>query len=498
MTVSINPVVSTDTFEEWWTKFNQLVSLGSSIPTLGSGQSNIGELVIEGDLSTNAKFYTDTITNYSPASTEISFESRILVEDGVSIDNDSGGSPYVVFQISGLDSWFIGTSADGDRLYFQNDANGDGVYFDSTWGIYSTNLVINDSMLPGYITAQISDISNHQETIRSWVSATGGLSYDANTGVFDMDPLDPLIVALGDLTTSNGDILGFDGPDSPVLHPSQAFGRSLLNTSDSSNFRDLLNFGEGFKDQVDQAIDLNTISESGFYWFWGGTPNSPVPGSSDMYTLQHIRYNSANTSQVAMSLDTGRILRRTRRLDVWSDWSVVGEQEVLISSGEVTTPVTTVDITWDNDPSFDSYTLRLKDFGTASDANIIQRKFLALLTDDGGDTWIATPYSSIFTSSSAYSSVEYETNSMIVGRNYTKRITADFDIRPQNGETLIYQSGVYQRATGLTETNRIDFTDGIHVVRGNNQINGIRFFVGSDVYPLAVGEWELIGKRALA
>lgn len=188
MSISLDPIVNTNTFGVWKDRTNEIVQALEDVVTIGGATDNrVGDITIRGDITSTANLVVDTINVYSPAS-DLALNGAVRVDDGLTINNGGDGTGQLTFTDDGSITWKIHTSSDHDHIDFiRNDKYMRIDYSEAS--ITGSGLKIHADILP--TTDSIEEGSNnlYYEDERVWASlsvATGSsITYDSTTGEFD-------------------------------------------------------------------------------------------------------------------------------------------------------------------------------------------------------------------------------------------------------------------------------------------------------------------------
>ncbi len=299
---NISQVNTNDTFQQWWTKTNDIITGLGNVVTMGSGQGNTGDIITTGHIQTDDT--TDGVkTNVlSPLNTS---DNLKLKYDVVEFNQKqilyvpAGGLSNTIQFVNGTDAsiaakntWAIGpvdlnSSGIADHASLQifgrsGTGENDAIFTftrstgDTPGELTGTNVVINDSILPAQISSNCTTASAF-ETAQS-ITFTGDV-----TGTFNVDGGAAVSTAL----TFNGDIESIE---------SITVGNGLSASGITGNvFNDTQN--EGTISHTDNTVSVNeTVSTLGAA---GDSTNSGTSGIQSLGFDRHGHINSISTKNFA-------------------------------------------------------------------------------------------------------------------------------------------------------------------------------------------------------
>lgn len=196
MSRNISPLVNTDTVEEWFGKTNLLIDMAEDTVTLGDGEINTGNIVLNGnmsaiELSANALNVTDELLDTIQVNAGAIFNTA--KEFSLSLNN--AGTPNadgqkISFEFQNSARWTMGVvNADFSSFAIKNnDLNYDVTLTTNETGqgtLSGTNLVIDRDILPAAID---SNTTGNAATCGKWtVARTVRFATGDVTGEFVID-----------------------------------------------------------------------------------------------------------------------------------------------------------------------------------------------------------------------------------------------------------------------------------------------------------------------
>lgn len=189
MSVTLDPIINTNTFGVWKDRTNDIIQALEDVVTIGGPTANAeGNITIRGDITSTANVIVDVIKPYTTVSPQVLIDAPLKNEGELTIGNGGDGAGKLTFLDDSTITWKIHTNADHSQLdiikgtrYFRIDGN------DGT--ITGSNVEIHGDILPS--TNSIEEGSNNlyftNTRARQAVSVAAGssISYDNTTGVFD-------------------------------------------------------------------------------------------------------------------------------------------------------------------------------------------------------------------------------------------------------------------------------------------------------------------------
>jgi len=193
MSRTLSQITNQNTFGVWKTRTNDIIDVIGSVVTIGDSETNSGNVVITGDITSSGTLYIDTLQETdSNSSNTITVNSNLGVEGNLILDKATGAGK-IEFQSANTPTWKIETSADhtdldialgSEYVRFDSDAN---TITSSTW-------TIDNAMMPASLTA---DTTGNAGTATAWAASrtvtfatgdvTGNFSIDGSADVSDVE-----------------------------------------------------------------------------------------------------------------------------------------------------------------------------------------------------------------------------------------------------------------------------------------------------------------------
>lgn len=297
---NISQVNTNDTFQQWWTKTNDIITGLGNVVTMGSGQGNTGDIITTGHIQTDDT--TDGVkTNVlSPLNTNDSLKLKYDVvefnQKQILYVPTSGLSNTIQFvkgtdaSVTANNTWAIGpvdldssgiTEHASLQIFGRSDTGDNDAIFTFTRStgttpgeLTGTNVVINDSILPAQISSNCTTASAF-ETAQT-ITFTGDV-----TGTFDVSGGAAVSTAL----TFEGDIESIE---------SITVGNGLSASGITGNvFNDTENTGT--ISHSDNDVSVDTVNVSG----GGSSSNSGTEGIQSLGFDRHGHINSISTKNFA-------------------------------------------------------------------------------------------------------------------------------------------------------------------------------------------------------
>jgi hypothetical protein len=297
---NISQVNTNDTFQQWWTKTNDIITGLGNVVTMGSGQGNTGDIITTGHIQTDDT--TDGVkTNVlSPLNTSDSLKLKYDVvefnQKQILYVPTSGLSNTIQFvkgtdaSVTANNTWAIGpvdldssgiTEHASLQIFGRSDTGDNDAIFTFTRStgttpgeLTGTNVVINDSILPAQISSNCTTASAF-ETAQT-ITFTGDV-----TGTFDVSGGAAVSTAL----TFNGDI-----PSIESITVGNGLSASGIT---GSTFNDTQN--SGTISHTDNDVSVDTVNVSG----GGSSSNSGTHGIQSLGFDRHGHINSISTKNFA-------------------------------------------------------------------------------------------------------------------------------------------------------------------------------------------------------
>lgn len=297
---NISQVNTNDTFQQWWTKTNDIITGLGNVVTMGSGQGNTGDIITTGHIQTDDT--TDGVkTNVlSPLNTSDSLKLKYDVvefnQKQILYVPTSGLSNTIQFvkgtdaSVTANNTWAIGpvdldssgiTEHASLQIFGRSDTGDNDAIFTFTRStgttpgeLTGTNVVINDSILPAQISSNCTTASAF-ETAQT-ITFTGDV-----TGSFDVSGGAEVSTAL----TFNGDIPSIESITvGDGLAPSGITGTTFNDTQNT-----------GTISHADNDVSVDGVNNSG----GGSSSNSGTHGIQSLGFDKHGHINSISTKNFA-------------------------------------------------------------------------------------------------------------------------------------------------------------------------------------------------------
>ena len=192
MSRTLSQITNQNTFGVWKTRTNDIIDAIGSAVTIGDSETNNGNVVIGGDITSSGILYIDTIQETDSNSTNtIAVNSNLGVEGNLILDQATGAGK-IEFQSANTPTWKIETSADHTKLDIA--LGSEYVRFDSGTNIITSSAwTIDNAMMPATLTA---NTSGNAATSTAWAASrtvtfangdvTGNFSIDGSGDVSDV------------------------------------------------------------------------------------------------------------------------------------------------------------------------------------------------------------------------------------------------------------------------------------------------------------------------
>jgi hypothetical protein len=187
MSISLTAIANSNTFGQWKDRTNQIITALGNVVTIGNSETNTGNIVIGGNITSTGTLFINTIDNTaSNTSNLISVNADLKVTGALQVNNSAASE--VKLYLAGVGTWTLGTNA--THTQFDIKKGTALLRIDETaQTISSTNLKLDSSLFP---TSLAVDISGTAAKADKWTNArtitlggdlTGNVSIDGSANV---------------------------------------------------------------------------------------------------------------------------------------------------------------------------------------------------------------------------------------------------------------------------------------------------------------------------
>lgn len=224
MTVTLNNITGSDTFDTWRERTNDLMDVAGKSVTM-SGDANVGDILLTGDITFQSALNTITVSHIEKTSlgTHLSLDSDTKVTGTLTIDPGTSAANLIIGR-DGTDKFKIYTDIGHTYLRIQEISSSDYLQIQNG-SITTSGLTISEDTLPTVLTRRIAhtgtggDRSSFSEVdisdgviSASTISTTGTAtltSVDIGGGAIDSTTIGATTASTGSFTsvstTGNGD-----------------------------------------------------------------------------------------------------------------------------------------------------------------------------------------------------------------------------------------------------------------------------------------------------
>ena len=214
MSRTLTQITNQNTFGVWKTRTNDIISVLGDVVTIGDSETNSGNVVITGNISSSGTLFVDTLQETSGNSSNIITVNADLGVEGNLILDQASGLGKIEFQSANTATWTIETSVDHTDLDIKKGAKYLRIDTDAS-EITGSGLKIDNDLLNTSIT---SSTSGNAATATAWAASrtvtfatgdvTGNFSIDGSANVSDValtvanNSHDHLSANISDLSTT--------------------------------------------------------------------------------------------------------------------------------------------------------------------------------------------------------------------------------------------------------------------------------------------------------
>ena len=196
MSRTLTEITNQNTFGVWKTRTNDIINVLTDVVTIGDSETNTGNVVIAGDVTSTGKLFIDTIQETSSnVSNIITVNANLNVDGNVIVAQPSSTVGKIEFQSADTATWTIETSADHTDLDIKKGTRY--LRIDSDAGeITGANLTIDPDLFPTTGTLAL-DTTGNAGTATAWAASrtvtfangdvTGNFSIDGSADVSDVE-----------------------------------------------------------------------------------------------------------------------------------------------------------------------------------------------------------------------------------------------------------------------------------------------------------------------
>jgi len=213
MSTTLAAITNANTFGIWKDRTNQIITALGGVVTIGNSETNTGNIVIGGDITSSGTIFANTLDATSSGSNLITMNANFKLNGELALN--TAGATLVKYHLSDVLTWSLGTNASHSQFKLLKGSKS--LTIDETAETISgVGLTISDDLLPASIS---SDITGNAATATALATArtialggdlSGSASFDGTgnisiTAVVADDSHNHIIGDIDDLqTTLNG------------------------------------------------------------------------------------------------------------------------------------------------------------------------------------------------------------------------------------------------------------------------------------------------------
>ncbi len=314
MSRNLTGITNQNTFGVWKTRTNDIIAVLSDVVTIGDSETNSGNIVIDGNITSTGTLFVDTLQETSGSGTNtISVNANLGVEGNLILDQTVGLATSIEFQSANSTTWSIETSADHSSIDIKKGTKYLRVTSPSgnTAGeITGANIKLDLDLLPATGTIGLATTGN-AATATVWeASRTVTFATGAVTGNFSIDgsaDVSNVVLAVdGDeVTVPNANVTGLD----TLLNAKAALDGAVFTGDVTIPSSQYLFFGKTASDTDGYAsIQYNASRELFIQMVDGSNASTPTAGIKIDLADKNLIINSGSTGKIQFSSTNGNIV----------------------------------------------------------------------------------------------------------------------------------------------------------------------------------------------
>jgi cytoskeletal protein CcmA (bactofilin family) len=154
MSTSLTAITNSNTFGQWKDRTNQIITALNGVVTIGDSETNAGNVVITGDVTSTGTLYINTIdATASNTANLINVNADLKITGNLQV-NSANASEIKLYKAGSL-TWTVGTNTDHTQFDIKKGAAF--LRIDETAGtVSSTNLTLDASLFPESLDLDIT------------------------------------------------------------------------------------------------------------------------------------------------------------------------------------------------------------------------------------------------------------------------------------------------------------------------------------------------------
>lgn len=192
MSRTLSQITNQNTFGVWKTRTNDIIDVLASTVTIGDSETNTGNVIITGNITSSGTMFVDTLQETDSNSNNLITVNANLGVEGNLILDQSSGAGKIEFQLANTPTWILETSADHTDLDIKFGAKYLRLDTDAS-SITGAGLTIDNGLFPATINAELN---GNASTASAWSASrtvtfatgdvTGNFSIDGSADVSDV------------------------------------------------------------------------------------------------------------------------------------------------------------------------------------------------------------------------------------------------------------------------------------------------------------------------
>tara|TARA_R110002074_G_scaffold146872_7_gene297083 strand:- start:4522 stop:5766 length:1245 start_codon:yes stop_codon:yes gene_type:complete len=310
MSRNLTGITNQNTFGVWKTRTNDIIAVLSDVVTIGDSETNLGNIAIDGNITSTGTLFVDTLQETSGSGTNtISVNANLGVEGNLILDQTVGLATSIAFQSANSTTWSIETSADHTTLDIKKGIH----YLRITDGgslTGSADLTIDADLFPTSGDPIALDTTGNAATATAWASGrtitlTGDVS--ATSTAFDgSSDLSFAVTVDGDeVTIPNANVTGLGA----LLDAKAALAGAVFTGDVTIPASQYLFFGKTASDTDGYAsIRYNASRELFIQMVDGSNASTPTAGIKIDLAAKNLIINNGSTGKIQFSSANGNIV----------------------------------------------------------------------------------------------------------------------------------------------------------------------------------------------
>jgi hypothetical protein len=309
MSRNLTGITNQNTFGVWKTRTNDIIAVLSDVVTIGDSETNLGNIAIDGNITSTGTLFVDTLQETSGSGTNtISVNANLGVEGNLILDQTVGLATSIEFQSANSTTWSIETSADHTTLDLKKGTT----YLRITDGgsLTGANLTIDADLFPTSGDPIALDTTGNAGTATAWetgrtITLTGDVT--GTSTAFDGSSDLSFAVTVED-DSHNHTIANVDNLQT-ALDAKAALAGAVFTGDVTIPSSEYLFFGKTASDTDGYAsIQYNASRELFIQMVDGSDASTPTAGIKIDLADKNLIINSGSTGKIQFSSTNGNIV----------------------------------------------------------------------------------------------------------------------------------------------------------------------------------------------